>query len=68
MSDAQTAYDLDPTVNNGTYLAQLMSKGGDGAAALALLAQFDVSGDERIQVMQFKAFGRRSGGARAGRP
>lgn len=55
VDDATVAYELDPTLDNATQLANLRVEQGDFDEALAILDEIDLSGDERIDLMKSRA-------------
>jgi tetratricopeptide (TPR) repeat protein len=55
IEDATIAYELDPTLDNATALANVNAEHGALDEALAILDDFDLSGDDRIELIKSKA-------------
>jgi tetratricopeptide (TPR) repeat protein/transglutaminase-like putative cysteine protease len=55
IEDAAIAFELDPTLDHATALANLDAERGAFDDALAVLDDFDLSGDDRITLLKTKA-------------
>lgn len=55
IEDATIAYELDPTLANATLLANLQAEQGEFDRALASLEDLDLSGEDRLTLIQTKA-------------
>ena len=55
IEDAVVAYELDPTLDNATQLANLQGERHEFNEALAVLDDIDLSGDDRIELMKTRA-------------